>query len=103
MTHWTDRALQNIGSLFNLELVAIRHERLADMHRIDYAECLVSNSLNSLLGREHRMLDSSIIEQILRKVTSRLGRLLARGIDDKVPPNGHSVLAVFQKPRVNAQ
>jgi SAM-dependent methyltransferase len=103
MTHWTDRALQNIGSLFDIELVALDHERLADMHRIEYAECLVSNSLNSLLGREHRMLDNSVTQQILRKVASRLGRLLVRGIDDKMSPYGHTVLAVFQKPSVNIQ
>jgi SAM-dependent methyltransferase len=101
MTHWTDRALENIGNLFNIELLALQHERLANMHRIDYAACLVSNSLHSLLGREHRMLDNSVIELMLGKVSYRLGRLLARGITDTMSPQGHSVLAVFRKPRVN--
>jgi hypothetical protein len=71
------------------------------MHRIDYAACLVSNPVNSLLGRKHRMLDNSVIELMLEKVAYRLGKLLARGIDDRMSPHGHSVLAVFRKPRVN--
>lgn len=101
VTHWTDRALESIGRLFDIELLALQHEQLAEMHRIDYAACLVSNSVNSLLGRKHRMLDNSVIELMLEKVAYRLGKLLARGIDDTMSPHGHSVLAVFRKPRVN--
>jgi SAM-dependent methyltransferase len=97
-THWSDQALRSIASLFRLELLHIEHEVLAPFHRCAYLDLIARRSINKLLGRPNKMLDTSLTARVVSKVSGKIGKFLGRGFDDsRLFPRGHSVLAVYRK------
>jgi len=100
VTRWTDAALKSIARLFPLELVAIEHERLADIHKNDYTYVVILRTLSRLIRREQKtaLLDLSRGQRFLSRIAYRLGKVLEKGLDDSsLLPQGNTVTAVFRK------
>jgi len=97
-TRWTDRALREVGELFKLEIVAVGHEPLSDLHIRGYSTALVENSLNEFLGRPQRTLDLRFAS-VIAKAPIRLASLfLERGLrSTALRPSGHSATVVYRK------
>jgi SAM-dependent methyltransferase len=94
LTHWSDLCVRQISSIFPLQLEAVEHESLADVHCEAYAVTLVM----AALGGRRRLLDSSLRTKFLMRVSTQLGKVLCKGLqDESMRPRGHSVIATHRK------
>jgi 2-polyprenyl-3-methyl-5-hydroxy-6-metoxy-1,4-benzoquinol methylase len=97
-TRWTDSALRKVAELFHLQVVAFGYEILSDLHIRAYATALIENSLNRVLGREHRTLDATLNSLLVKAPVRGLSLLLEKGLQFKaLRPAGHSVTVVYTK------
>lgn len=92
VSRWSDKTLETIASIFNLEIIDIHHEKLEEIHFELYLRTLIENSI----------LDPQLIDlTIKRKIVSIFSRLLAKrlkkGMKKDMLPAGHSVIAVYRK------
>lgn len=87
ISRFSDKSLQYIAKIFNLELISIWHETVQPEHKAFYQATMFSKRFfkPALLSRNP-----------LRKITNKLGRLF-----EKVPKNtyGHTVVAIYKKPK----
>lgn len=93
VTRWSDITLQNIASLFNIDLIEINHEKIQNVHKIWYLNTLVQNSL-----LPPRLIDDRSIRKIVSGVASLSSRLLINGLKDDFLPCGHTVVCTYRKP-----
>jgi len=97
-TRWSDKALQNLAELFNLQVVAVGYEMLSDLHIRAYSTALIENAMNRCLRRRHRTLDPTTNSLLVKAPVRALSLFLERGL--KCPalrPAGHSVTVVYKK------
>jgi SAM-dependent methyltransferase len=98
VTWWSNRSLDKIATLFGLQIEAKEHEILADSHVNGYAHTLVLVSLDRILGRETKLIDTSILDKIRSRLAVALGNFLAKGLlAEHMRPLGHSVTYVYRK------
>lgn len=99
ITRWSDISLKSIADILGLELIALQHEGLAEIHKQWYASEVVLKALNKLFNRQVSILDTSLFGRALGLSASLLGRFYSLGLEeDSMCPDGHSVTAVFRKP-----
>src|SRR5260221_8306514 len=97
-TRWTDACLTNVAGMFNLTLIALEHDRLADMHLVDYCECFMRNVIRDTLRMKRRVLDPRFSRLPTRWLIARTARFLAKGLRaQEMRPYGHSVTAIYEK------
>jgi 2-polyprenyl-3-methyl-5-hydroxy-6-metoxy-1,4-benzoquinol methylase len=95
---WSDQCLTNVADIFNLNVLAIRHEKLATLHRRWYASTIVLASFRNWLNLKYTVLDRSLRYEILNAAALLIGSLLSRGlVDSRLLPDGASVTVVYQK------
>jgi 2-polyprenyl-3-methyl-5-hydroxy-6-metoxy-1,4-benzoquinol methylase len=101
VTRWSDRALTTLGNKFNLETVAIEHDRLGlstEYHKKWYLKCIVQSALMNFLGINRKLVDTSPLTRFIGKFAAAVGLFLATGFqEDRLMPNGHTVTAVYRK------
>lgn len=99
VTRWSNRALDSLGKIFNLQIIDQQHELMADEHVQNYAETIILLALSSVYRRSMPLADLSIGYRIRMRLASKLARLLLPGLRDKsMRPHGHSVTVVYRKP-----
>jgi len=96
VTRWSDKALANICRVLPLDSVVIEHEQVADGHKLSYLTSLVLRSFGPRF-RQRSGIDISFSFRLANKVARALAGRLLLGLDDRMLPHGHSVLAVFRK------
>lgn len=95
---WSDICLKKLAKLFDLTMVKIQHEKLADYHKRPYTNTLILESLTRSIGYKRKLFDNSIYAKILNKIATELIRFLIRGFTNPhMLPDGHSVFAVYKK------
>ena len=92
VTRWSDETLKFIAKEYSLDLIDVYHENLQDVHKLYFLNTLIQNSFMS-----SKLIDISIVRKIIFKFFSLFSRLFARGLKDKMLPNGHNVLAIYKK------
>jgi SAM-dependent methyltransferase len=92
VTRWCDETLCFIAEKYNLQVLDIYHEKLQNVHRLWFAKLLISNSLE-----EPRLIKSTWNRKLLSMLSSILAKILVKGLKDEMLPNGHTVMAVYQK------
>jgi SAM-dependent methyltransferase len=92
VTRYSDATFEYIASKFELDIETIYHEKLQDVHKRWYLHTLV---FKSLWG--YKLISTSIFTRIVSKFSSLLSKLLVRGLEKEMLPNGHTVLVVFRK------
>lgn len=98
VTWWSDDCLQKVASYFSLELLTVKHEELAPIHRRWYATTIIMEAVYSWLGKKQSLVDCSFRHRLFHLFASAGGHVLARGLADRrVLPNGASVIAAYQK------
>ncbi|MBC8051484.1 MAG: methyltransferase domain-containing protein [Sphingobacteriaceae bacterium] len=100
MSWWSDKALENLAGLFNMELVTIHHEELDNAHKKWYSFLLIAEALKKMTGfkSDKKIIDTSFSLKAIHGVAKLLSPLLAKGlIDKRMTPYGHSVTAVYRK------
>ncbi len=92
VTRWSDATFEYIASKYDLDIETIYHEKVQDVHKRWYLHTLV---FKSLWG--YKLISTSIFTKIVSKFSSLLSKLLVRGLEKEMLPNGHTVLVVFRK------
>ncbi len=99
-TWWTDACLKWLESGFPVRLLHLRHDTLSDGdHRRAYLKTLFTAALcRERLGRDPRAVEtSSEFLAIHAEVTALCERFEHGFISTVMEPNGHTVLAVYEK------
>lgn len=98
-TRWSHRTLNNLPAFFPLELIQLRNDRLADVHKGWYAATELSSAIRLLFGMKPRLVDVSVFRGILNKSATALGDMYASLFlrSQASLPDGHSVTAVYRK------
>lgn len=100
LSKWSDKALCNLGELFDLQIIGLEHETLADIHYKWYAEATILKRLKTLLGLKYSLIDtgayrfSVYLKRIAEKMANVYEKRLVNCIDK---PKGHSVTIVYKK------
>lgn len=95
---WSDQSLAYVGQKFQLKIMDIHHDKLADIHRKWYISTVLFESFCRNFGLQFSLLERSLLYRVLAKL-SRIGSpFLEKGLlDIRMLPNGHSVTVVYQK------
>ncbi|NJM65394.1 MAG: class I SAM-dependent methyltransferase [Acaryochloris sp. RU_4_1] len=97
---WSDKALTYISQRFELEIVDIKHERLADIHKKSYLAYIVLESLSKKLNFHFSLVNRSWTYRFFAKLSEMIATFLIEGMNvPEMLPNGHSVIAVYRKPK----
>lgn len=95
---WTDKALENVSKLFNLKLVDLRHEPLADMHKQTYLASIVLQSFSEKFNLHFSLVNCSWRYRFFAKLSEMIASFMVKGLNvPEMLPNGHSVIAIYQK------
>jgi 2-polyprenyl-3-methyl-5-hydroxy-6-metoxy-1,4-benzoquinol methylase len=99
VSRWTDQALINLQNLFGLQLVAMEHEKLEEIHFETFIETMSRRMVRSVL---HWNSDGLLEISFKKRVVDRLSRCVKPLIkkmhsDRAIWPYGHSVTAVYRK------
>lgn len=100
VTKWSDQALLNVARIFNLDVVALEHEQLSDIHIKWYSETMALHSLKSIFRLKHKLInkDTSRFLGYIKKFSFKLANLYEdRLVKAKTRPFGHSVTIVYKK------
>ena len=92
ITRWSDEVFDFIAKKYNLSLLGVEHEKLQDVHARWYLSTLFQNSLTS-----PKTLDTSIKRKLVSRASGLFSRTVEPALTPSMRPNGHTVLAVFQK------
>lgn len=95
---WTDEALRNLATLFQLELVELWHEPLDAIHFKTYAFSRAVKAVKRMVGQRRKLIDRSPQHKLvsLLALPAALWHFLcARLVAERV--SGHSVTAVYRK------
>lgn len=89
VTRWSNKTLKYLAKKYQLELLDIEHEELQEVHKINYMQTLVRNSLcNS------KLIQSNVDDQ---EFVNSLASMLAKGLKREMLPRGHTVTAIYRK------
>lgn len=100
LSWWSTLSLKYVAKLFNLNIVDINYEKLADIHKTWYASTIILKAIENLLNLKNKksLIDRSISFKLLSKISAFGGMFLAKGFSNlAVLPQGHSVTIVYQK------
>lgn len=99
VTRWTDLALRNVAREINLNVECIWHEPLQKVHELLFASIIFRRAANLTLGRSERLIDRTLIGNLLSRVSMYMGNKFSRVLTDNCfSPRGISVTAVYKKP-----
>jgi 2-polyprenyl-3-methyl-5-hydroxy-6-metoxy-1,4-benzoquinol methylase len=94
VTHWSEMTLKRIASLFDLELVSIECEAVADYHLVWTRQMVWVRRLRNCFWIRPSLLDTSFAARFISKIASFLAKVIPPAIDQI---NGHAVVAVYRR------
>jgi 2-polyprenyl-3-methyl-5-hydroxy-6-metoxy-1,4-benzoquinol methylase len=98
LSRWTEKTLSKIPEFFEVKLVTLKRELLADMHLQCYCECLLQNILRNYLGLEAKTLEPLFLRKPVNWLLKQLSKVLEKGLKTlHMRPFGHSVTLVYEK------
>lgn len=98
LTRWPDKTLETIPNFFPVDLVAIEHEVVSDIHLRTFVSTMIRRKLNSLLGWEDKMVDCSFGARLVGRCSHVLAAWSSTIFKDAVfRPRGNAVIATYQK------
>lgn len=98
LTWWSDKTLQSVSELFQLEVMEIEPEILQDIHKHWYASAVATAAINRILKRTPKLLDTTIVNKFIYILAAILGFFYMMGIEDvKMRPRGHSVTVIYRQ------
>ena len=92
VTRWSDDTFEYIAHKYNLNIETIYHEKVQDVHKMQYLSTLISNSFST-----NKIIETGLVFKLKHKFSSLLSRLMLRNIKKEMLPNGHNVLVIFKK------
>lgn len=92
VTRWSDKSLQYVAEVYNMDLLCIQYERMQENQKIWF----LSTMLQSLLLKS-KLTDLSFQRSIVSKLSNLLAIRLARKLEKEAYPSGYTVVAVYRK------
>jgi SAM-dependent methyltransferase len=103
-TWWREATFRYIASSFGMDIHAVEHERLADIHVGQYATILTREVLLRWLGmkKRRRIVNRSLSFKVMNRLAILLSKPFAKVLleDSHLRPIGHSLTVVLRKPVV---
>ncbi len=98
LTHWPSIAVKSIGTIFNLDIVAIDYELLSDLHLKGFSNAIALKALGTTKNK-WAGIDTSFMSKIKRRFAYRIISPIISKIflDPRIRPRGHSITVVFKK------
>ena len=94
-SRWTDKALEKVAELFNLEVVKLFHEPLHVVHKKFYIKTAIYKKAIAVLGKKYKPVDRSVTGSLLYGIATILSypgaAFLAKDL------TGQSVFVVYKK------
>jgi 2-polyprenyl-3-methyl-5-hydroxy-6-metoxy-1,4-benzoquinol methylase len=98
ITRWSNKSLKFVAECFDLELVTIEQEKLANIHKRQYISTIIVNRIRKFFNLPNKLVDNSFSYKIMYKLSVLFSQVLEPGLnDDRLMPNGHSVTAVYRR------
>ncbi|MEW4983209.1 MAG: class I SAM-dependent methyltransferase [Cycloclasticus sp.] len=92
VTRWPSETLYYIAEKYNLQVLDIHYEKLQRIHKLWFVKLLINNSI-----MDSKLLSRSLIRKFTSVLSLILARILVKGLKDEMLPNGHTVIAIYQK------
>lgn len=92
VTRWSDETLEFIAKKYDLEVEAIYHEKVQEVHKNWFLATFFRSVLSS-----NKLIDRSLKNKFVSKGCSLLSRVFTKSLHDEMLPNGHTVLVVYRK------
>ena len=92
ITRWSDVTLRYLTDLFNIQLIDIYHEKLAEIHKKSMVSTLIQKCF-----LKPKLIDDGFNRKVISKFSSLLAAPLSKLMPSKMYPDGHTVVAVFEK------
>lgn len=92
VTHWSDETLKFISSSYNLDIIEFHHEKLQEIHK----KMFISTTIQ-LAMLKHKLIDYSLSRKLVNMTSSLISKLVEKGLQPEMFPNGHSVTVVYKK------
>jgi SAM-dependent methyltransferase len=92
ITRWSDNVLESLTDLFGIQCIDIYHEKLAEIHK----KGMISTLLQKCFLKP-KLTDNSLKRKIISKFSSLLVGPLSKSMPLEMYPNGHTVVAVYEK------
>ena len=98
LTRWTEKSLSKIPEIFDLKLVSIKRELVADVHLHLYCESLLQNTLRHYLGLKPKSLEPLFLYKPVNWGVKRLSRVMEKGLKNvSMRSFGHSITIICEK------
>lgn len=102
VTRWSDKALEHISKIFDINLLSIYHEKLQKIHETWYLNTLLSITIKNKFNiKNSKIVTTGIGNKIINACSSALSKYLLGNIPDELKPNGHTTVAVYKKQPVS--
>lgn len=94
VSHWSEKTMAYIAVHYNLDLLSVDFETVADFHAVWGARSIYESKLKNILGIKSKLLDTSLLAKLLGKIASIFARISP---PDLSTIKGHTVLACYRK------
>lgn len=94
ITRWSDEVFEFIAKRYDLKIESLNHEKIQKIHIRGYLSTLIQNSI-----LKQKLIDNSIKRILIEKIASVLSIIYEKGFVETMRPNGHTVVAVYRKPK----
>ncbi len=94
VSHWSDKTMHYLAKQYDLEMVAIDFENIADFHVPWAARAIYEQKLRNFFRLNFKLLDISLFSRFLGKVASIIARIIP---PDLSAIKGHTVLVCYRK------
>jgi len=98
LTRWTDKTLTWMANRFNLEIISLKHEPLADIHVHAYATEMIRALIKRIFHQKFEIISTTVPHRFLTYICQILGKYYSTILSNPgLRPVGHSVTMVLKK------
>ncbi|MBE9046127.1 methyltransferase domain-containing protein [Pleurocapsales cyanobacterium LEGE 10410] len=102
LSWWSTKSLQYVAQIFNLEIIDIHYDKLAEVHARWYGSSVILRTIEKATGYDNKsqLIDNSVFYKIMLAIATFGSKLIEkRVVNSKELPDGHSITSVYQKPK----
>jgi 2-polyprenyl-3-methyl-5-hydroxy-6-metoxy-1,4-benzoquinol methylase len=97
---WSQKSLEYVGKSFNLELLHLHVDKLADIHKRAYLTSVIVESIERSLGDnsyKSKLINHSVKYKIINRIADKAAAFLESGLSNTNSlPCGHSITAAYK-------
>ena len=93
VSHWSEQAMRKIGDLYELEVISLVHETVANYHQYWVRKVKIESAIRRAVGLNYRLLDCRMFARLLSKLAGLLAFLVRQS---QAGIKGHTVVACYR-------